>query len=102
MQCVSTKMIKACHFDYSDVDAPCTTFDLENVVIVSYANWNGECPEYSLMTKAETEYYLQGSSPFALSASDGAILGGAILAVWATAFAFKALIKALNSGDPEN
>lgn len=40
-------------------------------------------------------------APFDLSASDGALVGVAIMGVWAAAFAFKAAIRALNGGEPE-
>lgn len=43
----------------------------------------------------------QDGSPFSLSLADGGLVGGAIVAVWASAWAFKALSKAIGSGDSE-
>lgn len=102
MQCLTTKMVKVCNYDYTNLFSPCTTFDFEYLPVVTYPDAAGNCSDYVLYTKAEFDTLSSGSSPFAISASEGAILGGAILAVWAAAFAFKAVIKALNSGDPEN
>lgn len=39
-------------------------------------------------------------SAFSLSAEDGALLGGAIVGVWAAAFAFRAAIRALRADEP--
>jgi hypothetical protein len=40
--------------------------------------------------------------PFNLSESDGAQIAGAILAVWAVAWAFRALVRHLRSSDGDS
>lgn len=41
-------------------------------------------------------------APFNLSTTEGGLIAVAILGVWASAFAFKAAVRALSGGSPEN
>lgn len=52
------------------------------------------CTSFVMLTP--DEYSSLVASPLNLSAEDGATLSVAILGVWAVAWSFKALVKALN------
>lgn len=56
------------------------------------------CTGFLMLTPVE--FGVVSNSPFNLTPEDGATVGGAILVVWATAFAARALVRALG-GDTE-
>lgn len=53
------------------------------------------CDGLVLLDPAEA--YLATSSPFSLSIQDGFLIGGAIAAVWGTAWAIRAVARVLQS-----
>lgn len=61
-------------------------------VVESSAN---PCTSFVLLTP--TEFGLLNNSPLNLSLEDGSVLAVGIVAVWATAFAVRAVIRALGS-----
>jgi len=76
----------------------CLSITPESTLVVTSAI---ECAptDYVLITLAELDQHT--ASPFRLSAAEGGLVSVAILGVWAAAFAFRAAIRAINSGDPE-
>jgi len=55
---------------------------------------------YYLLEQAEFDtVMLAGASPWTLTLADGALIAGAILAVWATGYAFRVLIRVLKHTD---
>ncbi|WP_239024407.1 phage coat protein [Ramlibacter humi] len=57
---------------------------------------------YVVLRPAEVDALASSSaSPFRLTLAEGSAVSVAILGVWATAWAFKALSRALKAGDPE-
>jgi hypothetical protein len=63
-------------------------------------NNNTTCSATETVALTMQEWQTQ-DSPFRMSLSEGAIIGGAILAVWATAYGIKALVRTIGSGEPE-
>ncbi len=63
-------------------------------------NNNTTCQSTESVVLTYQEWQTQ-DSPFRLSLSEGAIIGGSILAVWATAYGIKKLVQSIGSGEPE-
>lgn len=76
-QCVVIQNVNGTDVFVPSSADPCTTLLLLNPV--EYSSWVG--------------------SPLNLSAADGLTLSGAILGVWAIAWSFRALLKAVHSGE---
>lgn len=74
--------------------AQCITFDASGFAVQSAAD---PCTTAVVLTPAE--YGALAANPLNLSLEDGALLGGAIVGIWAAAFAFRAAIRALNADD---
>jgi hypothetical protein len=77
--------------------AQCVVIDGGGVVTASAAD---PCPGFVVLTPTEYGSFL--ASPFSLSAEDGATVSIAIIGVWAVAFAFRALAKALHTDGEVN
>lgn len=79
----------------------CAAVDASGFVVVD----NGVAPpNCALIVLDQTEYLnlqaqIEAAAFPALTASDGALIAGAILAVWATGYAFRVLIRVLNETD---
>jgi len=59
------------------------------------------CPDTSLVVLTHAELRATYASPWNLSLSEGGQIAAAILVVWAAAYAIRAVISVLNSGEPE-
>lgn len=70
----------------------CAVIDANGFIVASAAN---PCTGVVLLTPVE--YGLLNNSPLNLSLEDGSVLAVGIVAVWATAFAVRAVIRALGS-----
>ena len=59
----------------------------------------GNTPQFSTAEVAALKYQAANPSPFNLSISDGAYVGGAIVATWAVAWGLRALVQVLGVAD---
>ena len=77
----------------------CVTVNaLGNVVV----NGSPPCASGSLVVFSEMEFASKVASPWSLSLSEGGLIAASILGVWATAFVFRMLVRAvLSDGSPE-
>jgi len=74
--------------------AQCVAVDGSGFVVAASAP-PAECTSFVLLNPLE--YGLWINSPLNLSLEDGAVLGGAIVGIWAAAFAWRAAIRALDT-----
>lgn len=78
---------------------PAICFDMAQCVVISggavVESLADPCTGFVLVTPAE--YSALSHNPFVLSVEDGLLISGAIAAVWAAAWAWKALAAVLRS-----
>lgn len=74
--------------------AQCVVIDGGGAIVPSASE-----PCSGFLMLSPSEFLNLSNNPFFLSAEDGALVGAAVVAVWATAYAFRAAISALNVGE---
>lgn len=72
------------------------------VTLVIVENTNTTPETCGMVALSGQEYAAYTGGPFSLTAEQGAQVGGVILAVWAAAWVFRALIRLLSTSDGEN
>jgi hypothetical protein len=71
----------------------CATIDTLNYVVV---NTNSVCAANELLLLTKTEFDYATSNFLSIDNDAGALIAGAILAIWTIGFGFRALIRALS------
>lgn len=73
----------------------CVTVDPESGVLAATGDVTCTGSQFVLLTQSELDAYT--ASPFRLSVADGAVVSGLIVAVWVSAFYWRAMVRALFS-----
>jgi len=84
---------------YTSPDPNGSGTDVVTIVIVENVNVTPE--NCGMVALSGAEYQSIVSGPFALTAEQGAQVGGAILLVWAIAWVFRALSRILSTDEKE-
>lgn len=96
MLCAESKLLVTCG---NTTGTNCTS-KVQSTALVLKSSTICAPSDLVVLTNTEVQQ-IQQYSPFALSLSEGSIIGAAIIAVWATAWGIKALVQTLGSGEPE-
>jgi hypothetical protein len=100
MQCATVQTIVTCGNTGGN---NCTGKQQVNVLAMTTSNSCSD-QQLSVLTGSEVRALQTQSSqnsPFALSLSEGSIIGASIILVWATAWGIKAMVRTIGSGEPE-
>jgi hypothetical protein len=82
---------------YAFADAGATRASYESLVLAAPGS---SCSASQLVVMSGAEYDQIATNPFNLSLSDGALVSVAVIGVWATAWAFRVLIRMIREDDP--
>jgi hypothetical protein len=103
MHCAAPLNLKVCSSTTTTTTgaaATCGTYMFINTLAIQSTN-QLQCLPNQVALYSNTEFEQSTASPFRLTLAEGSIVGASILALWATAWGIKALVRSISSGDPE-